>query len=223
MPRITTTLTGLSLGLSFVISFAWFADTSGASRFEPVMAALGVIGAVVGIIAGQQAERRRQRTRTLRSLVAELDADAAVLADQRFAANPTGHSGPIVFPRLRLSAVDLGLSSGGVQALDDEDLLAKLHEWRDHVQEFNRRLEISEMRAFIVADPREIQAMTTALHREHGDLEMITRRLAALRLHLVDHYPEFGSSVPARGQRPTRWEHFASSADHRHPRSLDSS
>ena len=185
MRRMISWLTFGFLAVSFAITWLWLLDARGNARFEPTVAGLGIVGTVIGIFAERAAERRELTDLTVWSIREELRINARILADHRFDSDTAGESHPRVFPRLRVAAVEAAMSSRGVQALNDPRLLAELHAWQDNVHEFNRRLDLTELRTLVAVGiaPEELEALDAALHRRNGHMDVLQRRLAELRLH----------------------------------------
>ena len=73
----------------------------------------------------------------------ELERNRAVLADNEFA-RAAADRPRAVFARLAVSAVDAALVSGALDRRRDTTLVTGLHRWRDTVQGFNRRLDLTE-------------------------------------------------------------------------------
>jgi hypothetical protein len=173
------------LTASFSMTWVWFLAIKGSAQFEPAVTALGIAGTVIGIFAERAAGRREIADLTVWSIREELRINTQILDDQRFDINSGGESHPRVFPRLRLAAVEAAMSSGGLQALNDLRLLAELQAWLDTAHEFNRRLELTELRTLVAVgiEPKELKALDVALHRRNGHRDVLQRRIAELRLH----------------------------------------
>jgi hypothetical protein len=183
---VISSISFVGLGVSFVISWVWFGAVSGTARFEPAVTGLGIVGAVIGFFADREAGRRELREQTLALIDEELAADARVLADARFRVGAPASGRPRVYPRLRLSVVEAAIGLGGLQAVGDPVLTALVHAWRDTVHEFNRRLDLTELHAFLVGEADAVRAVDDALHRADGYLADVTRQLAELRSHLAE-------------------------------------
>lgn len=207
MPRssLITVATFGSIAISAAISIAWLVTASGASRFEPAVQALGLLGALAGILAERRATARERRHLALVALADELRRDTFILEDPQFALSAETPS-PRVYPRLPVSATDALLTSGALAERSDGDLLWLLHNWRDEVNGFNRRLELTEIRIFTSGMPAEIAEFERALRWSDGYLNQMRRHLCDLRNYLVanyqiisEHYETFGEdTVPAR-------------------------
>lgn len=181
--RLILAATGMILAASFVVSCIWFWDVAGNARFEPAATGIGVIGGVMGILADRVVAGHELRRRTLHSLADELAANRALLLHPSFLPVGSADPRPQVFPRLRLSCVDAALASPLSGAIDDA-LSAQLHVWRDLVHDFNRRLDLTELRAFLVGNPWELRDLDDALHRAGGYLDDLERHITELETHL---------------------------------------
>lgn len=123
-----------------------------------------------------EAERR---TAILHAIFDELAENGRLLGDERF--DPSREVRRQVYLRLVISAVDLALVSGALVRARDTELFRLLHRWRDTVHEFNRRLDLTEMRTFTdSATAEELAAFQRALHSENSYLAATRDLLAEL-------------------------------------------
>ncbi|HSV65560.1 MAG TPA: hypothetical protein VLJ59_06595 [Mycobacteriales bacterium] len=182
--------------VAWVISGVWLFVASGTSRFEPAVQILGLLAGVTGILAERRATGQERRRLALTSLADELRRGAATLADPRLAPADGTNRRPRVYPRLPVSAVDAALVSGALAEQDDAGLLGRLHEWRDVVSGFNRRLDLTEMRIFTAGAAEEIPDFDRALHRSDGYLDQIRRHLHELQDYVDGSHPDL--SPPGR-------------------------
>ncbi len=185
MPRssLIAVATFGSITVAATISIAWLITTSGTSRFEPAVQALGLLGGLAGVLAERRAAARERRHLALITLADELRRDASILQDPRFALSkdiPRAR----VYPRLPVSATDAALTLGALAERGDGDLLRRLHNWRDEVNGFNRRLELTEIRLFTSEVPTEIAEFEHALHHSNGYLNHIRSHLRDLQNYL---------------------------------------
>jgi hypothetical protein len=95
---------------------------------------------------------------------------------------------PRVYPRLPVSATDAALTSGALANQSDEDLLRRLRNWRDEVNGFNRRLELTEIRIFTSGLPTEIADFERALHSNDSYLNDTRSHLRELLEFLSMNY-----------------------------------
>ena len=164
-----------SVGAAALISVVWFAASSGGDLFEPAVGLLGILGGLTGILAERRAAANDRRKAIRATLLDELNRTATLLSGATF---DTPHVQ--VYPRLPLSAVDAALTSGVLLEPSDTELLNQLHQWRDEVNGFHRRLELTETRVFAAGATHDATDLHRALHREGGYLEHIRERLTQL-------------------------------------------
>src|SRR5262249_9780631 len=152
----------------------------------PTVAVLGLLGGLTGVLAERRAGARERRRITLLTLADELHRAEAVLADPRFTMAQESPRAR-VYPRLPVSATDAALTSGALAEQNDAELLRRLHNWRDEVNGFNRRLELTENRIFIAYAPVEVTEFEHTLHRSDGYLSQVQhhREDVAKYLHLL--------------------------------------
>jgi hypothetical protein len=167
-----------SVGTAALISIVWFAASSGDGLFEPAVGLLGILGGLTGILAERRAAANDRRKAIRATLRDELNRATTILAGTTFAPTDTPHAQ--VYPRLPLSAVDAALTSGVLLEPADTELLNQLHQWRDEVNGFHRRLELTETRVFAAGATHDATDLHRALHRQGGYLDHIRDRLAQL-------------------------------------------
>lgn len=172
---------------SAVISLIWLITADGVSRFEPAVSGLGLLGGLAGILAERRATAQERRNLALLTLVDELHRDTEILADPRFYTNGPALT-PHVYPRLPVSATDATLISGALAEHSDAELLGRLHNWRDEVNGFNRRLELTENRIFTTGAPAEVAEFERMLYRSDGYLKHVRLHLQDLQDYLSAHY-----------------------------------
>lgn len=161
-----------ALVLALLSSLGWW--VTGDSRFfEPGATVLALLAALSGIPAERWAAARERRGRAVDAVGRELARNLDLLADPRFPPHSTAHRR--VFPRLMAAAVDTAVISGAFARAGDEDLVFRLLEWRNLVQELNHRLDLTEMRMFAVqdVDRAELRDLDEALA---GFLDTVRRR-----------------------------------------------
>jgi len=176
-----------SVAISAAISITWFITASGASRFEPAVQTFGLLAGLTGVLAERRAAARERRHLTLVTLADEVRKCISVLDDPQFAPSKETPR-PRVYPRLPVSATDAALISGALAEQSDDDLLRLLHNWRDEVNGFNRRLELTEVRTFTSGMPEEVAEFERILHCGDGYLNQIRRRLRDLQSYLATNY-----------------------------------
>jgi hypothetical protein len=162
-----------SVAVAALMSVVWFA--TGEGRLEPAVGLLGMLGGLAGVLADRRAAVTERRGAVLATLAEELRRAAGILADPRF-----DRIAPCVYPRLPVSATDAAVLSGVLTG----DLLARLHHWRAEANDFNRRLDLTEMRLLGAGAAHEAVDYARALRG--GYLDHVRAHLAALRGDLVD-------------------------------------
>lgn len=189
MPRssLIALATYSSVAVSATISITWFIVASGASRFEPAVQTLGLLAGLTGVLAERRAVTRERRHLALVTLAEELQRIVSILGDPQFAQSKEA-SRLRIYPRLPVSATDAALISGILAKCSDDDLLRRLHDWRDKVNGFNRRLELTEIRLCTYGVPAEIEEFDQALHHSNGYLNQIRRDLHNLQSYLLANY-----------------------------------
>lgn len=197
---LITVVTFGSVVSSGAITIVWFATAHGTSRFEPVCVLLGLLGGLAGVLAEHRSRAQERRHLALMSLVDELQGDTAVLDDPRFMVS-TETPRPRVYPRLPVSATDAALISGVLGERTDVELLRRLHKWRDEVNGFNRRLELTENRIFTTAVPTDITDFGRILHRS-GYLAQVRHHRQDLQDYLAANYWYPQTQIEARMSRP---------------------
>lgn len=137
------------------------------------------------------AARKRRRHLALATLIDELRRDIAILDGLEFAPSKEMPR-PRVYPRLPVSATDATLTSGALAKRSDNELLWLLHNWRDEVNGFNRRLELTEILFFTSENPADISEFERGLHGD-GYLNQIRGHLRDLQYYLAVNYQQITS------------------------------
>lgn len=180
---VTVTTYGL-LGLAFLLGVAWFLFPE-SNRWEPAVNTLTLVAGLTGIFVERLTAEAERRGQVLRAVADELTDNTRLLADERFSSTQTRRRQ--IYPRLVVSAVDAALVSGVLARERDAELFGLLHRWRDTVHEFNRRLDLTEIRTFSdsVSDD-ELAGFQRALHSENSYLAATREMLAGLVRHLEE-------------------------------------
>ncbi|MET8680236.1 hypothetical protein ABZW18_22280 [Streptomyces sp. NPDC004647] len=164
-------LTFGALALALGVCASWLVAAPFDGKWEPVIQTLALVAAISGVFAERRAAAQERERQTLHALADELVKNTGILDDARF--RPLDPAGPVhrVFPRPVLSATDAALISGVLADPAHSGLVALLHEWRDTVNELNRRLDLAELRSFVVeAKSAELLRVDRDLRREDGHL-----------------------------------------------------
>ncbi|GAA6621644.1 hypothetical protein [Scytonema sp. NUACC26] len=186
MKVLVTLITFFPLLLGFILATVWWTKER---NFEPLLTALGLLATITGIFAERWASAYEKRIEFLRALLNECRSNEAILSDRRFNSNSHQSGRPIVFPRLIVSVTETALASGVFAERKDRELFSLLHQWRHTVNEFNRRLDITELRVFTNPLPQEIDSLYKALQesKEFNDAITLTRNIASI---ISTQYPE---------------------------------
>jgi hypothetical protein len=181
----------IALLVAFGISVAGAVVENSTNRYQPAAEIFAYSAAIVGIFAERLARQSEARQQTISSIAAELKANESILAEKAFAVDGANTGSPHIYPRLRISAVEDAFANTRVSYLNDADLMDRLKEWRDKVSDFNRRLDITELRGFTVADVTEHGDMHRRLVQQSGWLAELRGDLAQLQRLLCDRHERY--------------------------------
>ncbi|WP_335095994.1 hypothetical protein [Nostoc sp.] len=186
MKNLVTFITFFPLLLGFILAAVWWTQ---AETFEPLLTGLGLLATITGIFGERWASANEKRIEFLRALLNECRSNDVILSDSRF--NPNSHKPgrPIVFPRLIISVTETALASDVFAERQDRELFSLLHQWRHTANEFNRRLDITELRTFTNLSPQEIRSLYEALQesKEFNDALNLTQHITTF---LKSKYPK---------------------------------
>ncbi|MDT3396280.1 hypothetical protein RKE29_06445 [Streptomyces sp. B1866] len=182
-------LTFGALAAALAVCVSWLVTAPPGNRWEPVIQTLALVAAISGVFAERLAAAQERERQTLRALADELAKNTAILYDPRFA--PLDPDRPVhrVFPRPVLSATDAALVSGVLADRGHSALVALLHAWRDTVHELNRRLDLAELRSFVVeAQSAELLSVDRDLRRTDGHLHRARHLRGDIERLLLERY-----------------------------------
>ena len=186
MKNLVTFITFFPLLLGFILAAVWWTQ---AETFEPLLTGLGLLATITGIFGERWASANEKRIEFLRALLNECRSNDVILSDSRF--NPNSHKPgrPIVFPRLIISVTETAIASDVFAERQDRELFSLLHQWRHTANEFNRRLDITELRTFTNLSPQEIRSLYEALQesKEFNDAVNLTQHITTF---LKSKYPK---------------------------------
>ncbi|MCP2266324.1 hypothetical protein ACFQHV_06940 [Promicromonospora thailandica] len=169
---VATVTYGL-LAVALVLGVLWFA-LPGEPRWEPAVNSLTLVAGVTGLVVERLSSEAERHAQVLAAVRRELERNRAVLADNEFAR--TAHGRPrAVFARLAVSAVDAALVSGVLDRRRDTALVTGLHRWRDTVQGFNRRLDLTENMTVLERQSAREREVWDAAMRLRGGYVATTR------------------------------------------------
>ena len=125
------------------------------------------------------------RNRLLYSLAGELYVNINILQDRKFQQLNADAGATIVYPRLLRTVLDESIASGVFVHAHDRDLFQMLHTWSEIVNEFNRRLDITELRCLAVV-PSATSAPAPIIDRRGVDIARDQCR--GLAVYLIEEY-----------------------------------
>ena len=136
------------LAIAFVLGILWILGVG--PEWEPWVNSLTLLAGVTGLIVERQNAETERRSELVASVVFELQQNRAIV-ERRLAGLRTGGERALsVSPRLALSAVDAALASGVLSRAPDSALVEKLHRWRERVQGYNWRRDLTEFELMLV-------------------------------------------------------------------------
>ncbi|MEV0267000.1 hypothetical protein AB0I49_37460 [Streptomyces sp. NPDC050617] len=176
--------------LALVLSVWWLVTARGAGgAFEPATTGLALVAAITGVYAERRAAARERRAQALYALADELVKNTELLTGEGFARLDPHAPKARVYPRLVQSATDAALVSGAFSAPGHVPLIALLHRWRDAVHDFNRRLDLAELRTYVSQIPdEELLAIDNSMHRSGGQLDGVRELRTAVESLLRERY-----------------------------------
>jgi len=160
MKNVVTFVTFFPLLIGFILAIAWWLTQR---DYESSLTALGLLASITGIFGERWATANEKKTELLRALSNECISNTAILSDRRFKSESHRLGRPLVFPRLIMSVTETAITSGVFAESKDSNLFLLLHQWRDTVNEFNRRLDITELRTFTNLSSQDICLLYEAL------------------------------------------------------------
>ncbi|GAB2469870.1 hypothetical protein GCM10027063_07810 [Promicromonospora xylanilytica] len=167
------------LAAAFVLGVLWFV-LPGEPRWEPAVNSLTLVAGLTGLIVERLSSEAERHAQVLAAIRRELERNRSVLADNEFA-RAEGHRPRAVFARLAVSAVDAALVSGALDRRKDTTLVTGLHRWRDAVQGFNRRLDLTEnMTVLERQSPGEREVWDAAMRLRDGYVANTRQQLEEL-------------------------------------------
>lgn len=169
MKNLVSLITFCSLVSGLILAIIWFlVDSKKDNIFEPALTAIGLLATLTGIFAERWASVKEERKILLLGLYREFQKNKAILLDSRFHLNIDSIEHPVVYPRLIMSVTETAIASGVFAESKYRDLFWQLHQWHDIVNEFNRRLDITELRTFVEPSPPEIREFYRALRESNS-------------------------------------------------------
>jgi hypothetical protein len=163
MRNLISILTFSALLVGLILAAIWFLASTGNSRFEPALTVLGLFATLTGIFAERQASDYERKRELLLALYWEFVKNEEILKNSQFNLEPDRLEQPIVFPRLIMSVTETAIASGIFEEQKYRNLFSLLNQWRDTVNAFNRRLDITELRTFTNPSLEEIRSFYRGL------------------------------------------------------------
>ncbi len=195
--NIVSSITFCSLVSGLILAITWLIiDSQKNNIFEPALTAIGLLATLTGIFAERWASVKEERRVLLLALYREFQDNKAILSDSRFHLNIDTIEHPLVYPRLLMSVTETAITSGVFAEDKYQDMFRLLHQWRDIVNEFNRRLDITELRTFVDPSPPEIRDFYQALRESNsfndavGFISHISNILKSKHLNKRNHLKE---------------------------------
>lgn len=145
---VVAVITYALLGIAFVLGILWILGVG--PEWEPWVNSLTLLAGVTGLIVERQNAETERRSEVVASVVFELKQNRAIV-ERRLAGLRTGGRRALsVSPRLALSAVDAALASGVLSRTPDSPLVGQLHRWREQVQGYNWRRDLTEFELMLI-------------------------------------------------------------------------
>ena len=136
------------LGIAFVLGILWILGVG--PEWEPWVNSLTLLAGVTGLVVERQNAETERRSEVVASVAFELQQNRAIV-ERRLAGLRTGGDRALsVSPRLALSAVDAALASGVLSRTPDSPLVGQLHRWREQVQGYNWRRDLTEFELMLI-------------------------------------------------------------------------
>lgn len=169
------------LGVAFVLGILWILGIG--PEWEPWVNSLTLLAGVTGLVVERQNAETERRSEVVGSVGFELQQNRAIV-ERRLAGLRTGGEQALsVSPRLALSAVDAALASGVLSRSPDRALVERLHRWRERVQGYNWRRDLTEFELMLIKyqDGDDVGANLSSLANER--LYLLRLRTLLDQLH----------------------------------------
>jgi len=154
MKNIITFLSFTALIVANLVALAWFFDEGG---YEPLLTSLLIFAAITGFFVERWLAEKNKRKELLISLAHEMYINMNLLNDKVFFPKTEEEKSKfVVFPRLESTLSNTLIWSGSFSGIKDKNLFKLLHEWREKVQQLNRRLELTESACMLNSTPNNI-------------------------------------------------------------------
>jgi hypothetical protein len=177
-------ITFILLSVACLTAVAWFISTP---DFEPALTSLALLATITGLFIDRWLAAKERRKELLYALAHELYMNLQVLSDPLFRQDTKLNKVPSVYPRLYIGTLETVIASGAFIQQRDRRLFHFMHLWRQRASEFNRRLDITELRTFM--NPTEDEITTFRNLLTGGVVLLETQKvLQDLSTHFTDNY-----------------------------------
>jgi len=170
------------LGIALLLSIAWAVY---APDFEPVITTLVLLVTLIAIFADRWLAEREKRKETLRVLAHELYMNIHIMNDLHSFKLPEKVNSPHIYPRYYTSSLNTAISSGLFTSPNDTKLWKLMNGWLQRAQDFNNRLNISEIHVF--SNPSVVERVNRKVSEGLNSLETATT-LRDLLNYLMSNY-----------------------------------
>ncbi|WP_275006997.1 hypothetical protein [Promicromonospora iranensis] len=180
---VVAVITYALLGIAFVLGILWILGIG--PEWEPWVNSLTLLAGVTGLVVERQNAETERRSEVVASVVFELQQNRAIV-ERRLAGLRTGGERALsVSPRLALSAVDAALASGVLSRTPDSPLVGKLHRWREQVQGYNWRRDLTEFELMLIKYQGGADAGSNLSSLANERLYLLRLRTLLDQLHLA--------------------------------------
>jgi len=206
--------------VAFLLAATGFAIWSLASKPSPEAASaiFALLATVLAVFVDRWLTKKERRQELLYALGHELYVNRNVIADPVWRPSAGAAPVPKVYPRVFTATLDTVIGSGAFNDPGDRKLFNLLHRWREEATEFNRRLDITELRTFMNPHSEELTAWQMRL-AEGAVIAQTRGTLTELTELLLDSYSKesridrgtvlFGDDHalvrPNDALQPTKW------------------
>ena len=125
------------------------------------------------------------RNRLLYSLAGELWVNLNILKDDKFERIDEAASQALIYPRLQRTVLDQAIASGAFVHAHDEDLFEMIYKWSEILEEFNRRLDLTEVRSLAVVTDAATSKPAIIGQRS---VDVARRQARGLAVYLLEEY-----------------------------------
>lgn len=174
------------LGVAFVLGILWILGIG--PEWEPWVNSLTLLAGVTGLVVERQNAETERRAEVVASVGFELRQNRAIVERRLSGLRTGGEQALAVSPRLASSAVDAALASGVLSRPPDRAVVEKLHRWRERVQGYNWRRDLTELELILLKYQHDDDLRTnlSSIANERLYLLRLRTELDGLRTALPD-------------------------------------